>query len=92
MFVGLNGVMQRPKNANEEVMVTLFVDEVTVWEVGVDSADFYTPKPITARIPIPAGEHHIKLQWSDNGILYTAFDERVTLEQREIFLLQDIKK
>ncbi len=90
VMVGLNGVMNRPKHPNPQVAVTLFVDGVAVWEEGVDSADFYTPKPITTRIPISAGNHHIKLQWQDNGIRYTAFDDTVTIADGEIFLLQDI--
>lgn len=91
VMVGLNGVMIRPKNPNPQVNVTLFVDGEAVWEEGVDSAEFYAPEPIATRIPIPVGEHHIKLQWSDNGIRYTSFDETVQVVDGGILLLTDIK-
>jgi ferredoxin len=92
VLTALNGRLNRPKNANPQVIVTLYVDGVAAWEVAVDSADFYTPTPIAGRIPIPTGEHHIKLQWWDEGIRYTYFDETVQIADGEILLLQDIAR
>ncbi len=91
VLVGLNGGLNRPKNGNPTVAVTLFVDGSAGWEAHIDALEFYGAKPLTARIPLPAGDHHIKLQWWDERIRYTAFDAFVTLQEGEIFLLQNIK-
>ena len=92
----LSNGMRPPFVGNEEVRVELLADGVQVWEVGVDSADFYTNYRLHERILLDPGATHIQLRWHDNGIQYTFYDNLTdtqsvsAVEPGQIIVIHDI--